>query len=132
MDNKALAELIRSELSKVHAAIDKLFLWLKSSAPREQNQKPPNPKDHTEQEGDRAIGQPGTPPKVNPSPTDTPKSEQGRYKTVEWWKPRLEVVALMFGIGYAIVTYCMWRDSNANFRVDQRAWIEAHGDTGER
>lgn len=46
-----------------------------------------------------------------------------KSRPVDWWKVRVEFAALFFGIGYAIITYCQWRDSNRNFRIDQRAWV---------
>jgi hypothetical protein len=36
----------------------------------------------------------------------------------------LEIVGLLAGIGYAIVTYCQWRDLRHNFELEQRAWIK--------
>ena len=39
------------------------------------------------------------------------------------WKRSLAVVVGIAGIGYAIITYHLWKDANANFRADQRAWI---------
>jgi hypothetical protein len=61
--------------------------------------------------------------KVGPSPEHSSEAKSGRYKTVEWWKDRLEVAAIVAGIFYAIVTFCMWRDAHDNFVVNQRAWV---------
>src|SRR5207237_1280683 len=35
----------------------------------------------------------------------------------------LEIVAIPFAIGYAVVTYYQWSDAHHNFILDQRAWL---------
>ncbi|MGD0631922.1 MAG: hypothetical protein ABR987_21525 [Terracidiphilus sp.] len=42
----------------------------------------------------------------------------------EWWKLRLELLALLAGIGYAVVTYLQWRDLRHNFEAEQRSWLQ--------
>lgn len=46
-----------------------------------------------------------------------------QYEKTPWYVRVLELIALLAGISYAIVTWCMWRDSNHNFTVDERAWM---------
>jgi hypothetical protein len=40
------------------------------------------------------------------------------------FKGFLEMVGLLAGIGYAIVTYCQWRDMRRSFEFEHRAWIK--------
>jgi hypothetical protein len=64
-----------------------------------------------------------------PSPQqNTEKPQKAWYKTLDWWKKVLEIIAIPFAIAYAIVTYCQWRDIRHNFQVDERAWIKARTD----
>jgi hypothetical protein len=42
---------------------------------------------------------------------------------MQWWKSALEVIAIPFAIGYAIISYFQWRDAAHNFRGDERAWL---------
>ena len=65
-------------------------------------------------------------PEVPPTPPDTPKTKSPWYKSREKWeiaKTVLEVVAIPFAIGYAVVTYRQWRDLQGNFEVEKRPWI---------
>ena len=39
------------------------------------------------------------------------------------WKTALEITAIVFGIGYAVVTGLQWWDLRQNFKIDQRPWI---------
>jgi len=43
-----------------------------------------------------------------------------KTRTVKFW---IELVAVAGGIFYAVVTYCMWRDSHKNFVIEERAWL---------
>jgi hypothetical protein len=46
-----------------------------------------------------------------------------KSRSIEYWKPRLEMLGVCFAIGYAIITFGQWRDSSNNFITDQRAWL---------
>jgi len=45
------------------------------------------------------------------------------YQAPHRWKVWVEIVAYIFAIGYAIVTFCQWHDANTNFRAGQRACV---------
>lgn len=62
-------------------------------------------------------------PEVLPSPCNPNKAEQRWYKSFDGWKELLEVLGILFAIGYAVITYLQWRDLRTNFDTDQRAWI---------
>jgi hypothetical protein len=47
-----------------------------------------------------------------------------KSKSFQWYKDRFEIIALIAGIGYAVVTYLQWRDLRHNFTLDERSWIE--------
>jgi hypothetical protein len=59
----------------------------------------------------------------NPNAKWYNSTEWWKHRSLEWWKDRLEVVAIVFGVFYAIVTFLMWHDSHKNFALDQRAWL---------
>jgi len=63
------------------------------------------------------------PPEIAPLIQASDKACTCRYEPTPWYVRVLEVTALLAGISYAIVTWCMWRDSNHNFTVDERAWM---------
>ena len=94
-------------------------------APGKNGQQGGRPKNGSPQEGEEA---PGQAPIVSPSPTQSNDAQKSEDKTVPWWKRTnwkvaLEVVGIFFAIGYAIVTYLQWRDSNRNFLIEERAWL---------
>src|ERR1700693_1412052 len=46
-----------------------------------------------------------------------------RYEpTPTWWRV-IEGIGIAAVVFYAFVTWCMWRDSHANFIADERAWV---------
>ena len=109
-------------------ALEKLVHDLRD-APRQQDQTGIRPESYTTKESYPGIGQTSAIPHIDPTPRTTNKSKHPSYKTIEWWKPRLEILALFFGMGYAVVTYFQWRDLRRNFEADQRAWL---GETGTK
>jgi hypothetical protein len=67
-------------------------------------------------------------PNVPSSPRNPAKPEQPWYKTFKGWKPKLEaakiileLIAIPFAVGYAVITYNQWQD----LRREQRAWIKS-------
>jgi hypothetical protein len=58
-----------------------------------------------------------------PAPDNAETTCQCHYQAPHWGWRILEGAALLAAIAYAIITYCMWRDSHRNFVVDQRAWL---------
>jgi hypothetical protein len=63
-------------------------------------------------------------PKISSAQASRQQTNSPWYKTLNGWKVRLEVIAIPFAIGYAVVTYFQWRDLRHNFQVDERAWIK--------
>ena len=46
-----------------------------------------------------------------------------RYEpTPRWWR-FVEGIGIAAVVFYALITWCMWRDSHNNFVVDERAWV---------
>ena len=133
MDNKALADFVRVELSKVVSAINKLSL--KISDQRQQRHTGIEPQHTTSDE------HAGGPPEsvITPPPADTTKTKKPddyryprrsrrtkvwrQFKRVFLKKDRLERVGILFGIAYASATIWQWQDLRHNFMVEQRAWI---------
>lgn len=60
---------------------------------------------------------------IEPTPTPSDVSSKCQHQPAPKWKTRLELTALIFGIGYAIVTGLLWWDQHRNFKRDERAWI---------
>jgi hypothetical protein len=68
----------------------------------------------------------GQAPLVQKIPSTPPTSNQPQkswYKTLSGWKTVLEIVAIPFAVGYAVVTYYQWRDAQNSFRISERAWL---------
>jgi hypothetical protein len=120
MDNKALADFVKAEVSKVTAAINKLILKL--SAPREQDETSIAPHDNPSNEANSTPGEPliipPTPANARHSkgaaddrhPRRTTKRRISRqFKRIFLKKDRLERGAFIAGIAYAIVTILQWR-----------------------
>lgn len=111
------------EFARKIIAILEHIRHLLTNAPGEQNEQtiPEKNKAHEEQ----AKVKPCAPALAqrNPSIIQTEKPHPNWRKPFEWWKTRVEVVALTAGVGYAIVTYLQWQDLRHNFEVDQRAWV---------
>jgi hypothetical protein len=59
---------------------------------------------------------------VKGAPPNSSGTNKSREESKPRWRQTLDVVAILAGIGYAIVTYWSWRDLRQNFKVDQRAW----------
>jgi hypothetical protein len=80
--------------------------------------------DDASKEGNSEPSSLSSPPsQLQPPPHATEKLCHCGYKPSPWWKDWLEGIALIAGISYAIVTFCMWRDAHDDFIVNQRAWI---------
>jgi hypothetical protein len=61
--------------------------------------------------------------KIMPTDLKPKKTNECQHNPTPWWKTIMEVAALCFGIGYAIVTGLQWWDLRQDFRIEQRAWI---------
>src|SRR5438445_3423263 len=93
------------------------------NAPGQQNQTTDRPEHNADHEGDATIRQPPLKPQVKTAPKQTGKPSDPWHKTLQGWKAVLEVIAIPFALGYAVVTYCQWRDMQRNFLIDERAWV---------
>jgi hypothetical protein len=122
MDNKQLAKTVLDELKKLTTKLNTVISKLRT--PREKDNTRVNPQDASGQENDAADRQFALTPKVPPSPTYRKQTDKPWYKTTSGWKTLLEMIAIPFAIGYAIVTYWQWRDLRYNFEVDQRSWVK--------
>ncbi len=114
--NKALARRL--------AALEKKLDTLLRDAPWKQNHTSKTPENTSDQEHDCGTGEAATSAEINPTPSGKSNSKNAWYKTLQWWKSRIELIGILFAIGYAIVTYYQWRDLRNHFMVDQRAWVK--------
>ena len=92
-------------------------------APRKDNQRSPSPQSASDKENDPAERKSPLNSNITPTPGDADQPNKPWYKTLDGWKTFLEIVGIPFGIGYAVVTYCQWRDLKENFRNDQRPYV---------
>jgi hypothetical protein len=102
-----------------------------TDAPRKQDVAPIRKKDHASNEGEATAVYrfvEGTPPYSQNTDHGTSQGES-RWKRC-WnlvrrlkWKSALEVIGIIAGIGYAIITFLQWRDLGRNFKDSQRAWV---------
>ncbi len=63
-------------------------------------------------------------PEVRSAPNNFLQSKRPWYQTLSGWKTTLELAAIPFAIGYAIVTFCQWKDLKRNFVSDERPWLK--------
>jgi len=105
--------------------LEKAVHELKSiHTPRQQYETAVGPQDHPTQEHATTQGKMPLGAHISPTPYAKEKTKHRWYRPFEWWKSRLEIIAIFAGVGYAFVTYFQWRDLHHNFEVDQRAWIK--------
>jgi hypothetical protein len=139
MDNRALADFIRTELSKVTSAISKLAVKISALAdnPREQKPETIAPKQTA---ADKAEDSKARVPIVSPAPANPREPNRGtrprfprrtfrrrvwrQFKRIFCKKDRWERIGIAFGIAYAITTILQWHDLRSNFAAEQRAWIK--------
>lgn len=93
--------------------------------PRQNDSQTVSPKEHATEEAEGGPSGAAIPPQPQPTAHPNCDSHHHRYESSPRWKDWLEGIALFAGIGYAIVTFCMWRDAHDNFIVNQRAWVGA-------
>jgi hypothetical protein len=97
------------------------------NAPGQKDEASDHPQEDSGQEGQTAPGQKivSDASNIPPAPRNTQKAKQPWYKTAQGWKVALEIVAIPFAVGYAIVTYFQWHDVRSNFKISQRAFVYA-------
>jgi hypothetical protein len=95
---------------------------METSKPGEQHDNAPDHQLDANYEHNATKVNPVTTSEPTPTPFEPDKSRKSWYDPFPWWK-FFEGVGILFGILYAIVTICMWRDAHNNFIVDQRAWV---------
>lgn len=44
----------------------------------------------------------------------------------------IEIGAVSAALVYAVITFCMWRDSHNNFAIDERAWVKVNSKAMEK
>jgi hypothetical protein len=113
MDNTAkdFAQKIISELEKIYHVL--------LNTPRQQQIAPVDPESTL-----RGSNPPAQlPASFAQTIGHTNQSKRSWYKTAKRWKTIVEMIAIPFAIGYAVVTYRQWRDLHHNFEVDERAWL---------
>jgi hypothetical protein len=117
MDNvaKNFAQKIIAELEKIYHVL--------LNAPRQPEVAPSSPENTPEQEHDPTQRKVALSSNHNPPPRDTHQAKNPWYKTFKGWRTLLEMIAIPFAIGYAVVTWLQWRDLRRNFKIDQRAWL---------
>jgi hypothetical protein len=137
MDNKALANFVRTEVAKITSAMAKVNQTFTSliGEMREQNKKAiypehdTNRKDESPQQGVALV---------SPTPEDPTRAENSTSparprrsirrkitrgaKRIFLKKDRMEKIGILFAMGYAVVNFLQWHDANRNFRIDQRCW----------
>jgi hypothetical protein len=89
--------------------------------PGKHSEEPELPRENTEGKDDATLGEALL---SLDAPLQVRQTRKIWYKTFDGWKSRIEIAAFAFGMGYAVVTFFQWRDSNRNFRTDQRAWVK--------
>jgi len=108
--------------------------WFMSSenpnTPKEHEKQAISPETATQKKQDTITSQIPIASQSTPSKHATDKPTNGSENASNWWFIVLHVlqfVGILAGIGYALVTYVMWRDSHNNFIVQERAWLTLEG-----
>jgi hypothetical protein len=119
MDNtaKGFAQKIISQLEHILRALE-------SGEPRKNNPQPTSDQNQSSEKNNPASRQVALPVDIEPFPALPQRTKGKWYQSPQWWKTMLEIIAIPFAIGYAIVTFFQWRDSHNSFITDERAWIE--------
>jgi len=73
----------------------------------------------TSEKNPKSGGASGSGP-LTPPPDNTKTACHCHYNSPHWGWRILEGVALVSAVAYAIITYCMWRDSHNNFLIDEQ------------
>jgi len=115
-----------AKLEREVASLEKTMRTLDGDAPRKDNETGIPPENAGTDKNNSASGKVPFASKVYPSPNDSNKSDKSWYKTFDGWRKRLEALGILFAIGYAVVTYCMWQDQASNFKKAQRPWVNAN------
>jgi hypothetical protein len=108
---------------KIVAILEHIRDLLRARAPSEEHSNPIEKEANPHHKNASALLQSPIVPQVVPTPLQSRETDQRRYTPTPRWKTLIEVVALMAGVGYAVVTYFQWRDLRNNFVIDQRAWL---------
>jgi hypothetical protein len=94
------------------------------NTPRQQNTAGNSPQETAAQERNSAPTQTMLAQQVPPAALSCAnKPKDPWYKTIEGWYHLFAIAGIPFAIGYAVVTYCQWRDLRKNFTLDERAWV---------
>jgi hypothetical protein len=109
---------------------EKVSLLERPHTPRQNRPESPCPHQNPDQWNESTIGQATLSNNSSRDGTNAPDNGQ-HDKDPSWirmwswkpWKRGLTVLVWLTGIGYAIITYYLWLDSNRNFKIDQRAWL---------
>jgi hypothetical protein len=93
------------------------------NTPRKQDKEAVTDQSNPQQEQEEVHLGASTLAQGNPTKVQTQTTNTKWRKSLDWWKPRIELVALVAGVGYALVTYLQWRDLRRNFLIDERPWV---------
>jgi hypothetical protein len=133
--DSATKELWQKVIHELEYLNRTLNSFLKLTHRPRQNGVPTQDNEHetTEQDGHHDIGVTIPQPHFGPRPQASHQPQNKWYhprywwgRQLTWWKPRFEVIAVFFAIGYAVVTYFQWRDQARNFKQSQRPWVGAY------
>jgi hypothetical protein len=78
---------------------------------------------HTGKKSYDAQGQMPAPSEVNSTSSPNNRPEHEWYRALQRWKPLAEIIAIVFAIFYAVVTFLQWRDAHQALIVSARPWI---------
>jgi hypothetical protein len=92
--------------------------------PRQQNSKTANTQENSQEKDEAITSVITTTSKIEPAPLKRHDSDDCHQQPTPWYWRLLEGIGIVFGIIYAIVALCQWRDLRQNFEVDQRAWLK--------
>jgi len=128
MDKKieAWVHNILGELRKINRTLSDLC-----GGPRKQNVKAVSGQGHSGDEGERTERDSIAASHPDPAAEQAYEADYRCYHPAYWWevtknatrKERLEVIGIVFAIGYAVITYFQWQEMKKQTVGANRAWI---------
>jgi hypothetical protein len=95
------------------------------NTPGEHGQETPSQQDATQPEHGEVDRASSSASSIPPPPPDegTQESDHSENNPEPWWLRPIQVLGIIAGIVYTVITWGMWNDSHRNFVIDQRPWV---------
>jgi hypothetical protein len=93
------------------------------NTPEKQDSRTADPQPNPGEKGDSVPPSSSVASEIESRPSTPPNAGHCHYEGTPRYMRIFEIIAVLSGVAYAIITACLWRDAHHNFRVDERAWV---------